>query len=268
MFAAIHRYRPTLFFGVPTLYAAMLQVKAAEQKYNLSSLRLCLSAGESLPSELFTRWRERFGMEILDGIGSTEIGHIFLSNRPGQVRPGSSGFPVPGYEVRIVNENGQDVQRGDIGDLLVRGGSITTGYWHKLDASRRTLLGEWIRTGDTYYQDADGAYWYCGRSDDMLKISGQWVAPAEVEGLLFQHPAVLEAAIVGWEDENRLLKPKAFVVLKDGYTPSSALAAELQQFVKERTLPHKYPRWVEFLPDLPKTATGKIQRYKLRTISS
>jgi len=267
MFAAMQRYRPTLFFGVPTLYAAMLQVKDAEQKYDLSSLRLCLSAGESLPGELFMRWRERFGIEILDGIGSTEIGHIFLSNRPGQVRPGSSGFPVRGYDLRIVDENGQDVQQGDIGDLLVRGGSITTGYWHKLDATRRALLGEWIRTGDKYYQDAEGVYWYCGRSDDMLKISGQWVSPAEVEGLLFQHPAVLEAAIVGWEDENRLLKPKAFVVLKDGYTPSATLAAELQQFVKERTLPHKYPRWVEFMADLPKTATGKIQRYKLRTIS-
>ena len=266
IFAAIHRYRPTLFFGVPTLYAAMLQVKEAAQKYDLSSLRLCLSAGESLPAELFTRWRERFGGEILDGIGSTEILHIFLSNRPGQVRPGSSGFPVPGYEVRIADENGQDVRQGDIGDLLVKGGSITTGYWHKLEATRRALLGEWIRTGDKYYQDGEGIYWYCGRSDDMLKISGQWVSPAEVEGILFQHSAVLEAAIVGWEDENRLVKPKAFVVLKDGYTPSSALATELQQFVKERALPHKYPRWVEFVTDLPKTATGKIQRYKLRTV--
>jgi benzoate-CoA ligase family protein len=265
MFTAIQRYRPTLFFGVPTLYAAMLQVKDAEYQYDLSSLRLCLSAGEPLPAELFTRWRERFGVEILDGIGSTEILHIFLSNRAGQVHPGSSGTPVPGYELRITDENGQEVQDGEIGDLLVKGGSVTSGYWHKLEATRRAFQGEWVRTGDKYYRDAEGVYWYCGRSDDMLKISGQWVSPTEVEGLLFQHPAVLEAAVVGWEDENRLLKPKAFVVLKDGYGPSLDLAGELQKFVKERTLPHKYPRWVEFVTDLPKTATGKIQRYKLRT---
>jgi benzoate-CoA ligase len=264
MFASMHRYQPTFFFGVPTLYAAMLQIQDAAQKYNPSSLRLCLSAGEALPAELFTRWRERFGVEILDGIGSTEILHIFLSNRAGQVRPGSSGTPIPGYELRIADENGQEVQDGEIGDLLVKGGSVTVGYWHKLEATRHALFGEWIRTGDKYYRDAEGVYWYCGRSDDMLKISGQWVSPAEVEGLLFQHPAVLEAAVVGWEDENRLLKPKAFVVLKDGNTPSPSLAEELQKFVKERTLPHKYPRWVEFVTDLPKTATGKIQRYKLR----
>jgi benzoate-CoA ligase family protein len=267
MFMAIHRYRPTIFFGVPTLYAAMLQIKDVEQKYDLSSLRLCASAGEALPAELYHRWKERFGVEILDGIGSTEALHIFLSNRAGQVRPGSSGTPVPGYEVRIVDEKGQDVPRGEVGDLLVKGGSITAGYWRRLEATRRALQGEWLRTGDTYYQDADGVYWYCGRSDDMLKVSGQWVSPAEIEGILFQHPAVLEAAVVGWEDENRLTKPKGFVVLKEGFAPSPALAEELQVFVKERTLPHKYPRWIEFAPELPKTATGKIQRYKLRASS-
>lgn len=264
MFMAIHRYRPTLFFGVPTLYAAMLQIKDVEQKYDLSSLRLCASAGEALPAELFKRWKEQFGVEILDGIGSTEALHIFLSNRAGRVSPGSSGTPVPGYEVRIVNEHGQSVPQGEAGDLLVKGGSITAGYWRRLEATRRALQGEWLRTGDTYYQDADGVYWYCGRSDDMLKVSGQWVSPAEIEGLLFQHPAVLEAAVVGWEDENRLIKPKAFVVVKEGQALSTALAEELQAFVKERTLPHKYPRWIEFVPELPKTATGKIQRYKLR----
>jgi benzoate-CoA ligase len=268
MFTAIHQYRPTIFFGVPTLYAAMLQVQEAERKYDLSSLRLCVSAGEPLPAELFHRWRERFSVEILDGIGTTEALHVFLSNRPGQVRPGSSGIPVPGYDIRLVDESGQDVRQGEIGDLLVRGGSITTGYWHRLETTRRALLGEWLRTGDKYYQDSDGYYWYCGRSDDMLKVSGQWVSPAEVEGLLFQHPAVLEAAVVGWEDENRLVKPKAFVVLKEGCAPSPSLAEELQAFVKARTLPHKYPRWVEFVPDLPKTATGKIQRYKLRAPSA
>ncbi|MBM4254753.1 MAG: benzoate-CoA ligase family protein [Deltaproteobacteria bacterium] len=265
VFAALSRYRPTLFFGVPTLYAAMLQASESEKQYDLSSLRLCLSAGEPLPSELFLRWRERFGVEILDGIGSTEILHIFLSNRAGLVRPGSSGTPVPGYELRVTDDQGADISQGEIGDLLVKGGSITSGYWHKLEATRRALQGEWIRTGDKYYCDTEGVYWYCGRSDDMLKVSGQWVSPAEVEGLLFQHPAVLEAAVVGWEDEHKLVKPKAFVVLKHGQTASLALAQELQVFVRERTLPHKYPRWVEFVAELPKTATGKIQRYKLRT---
>lgn len=264
MFAAIHRYRPTVFFGVPTLYAAMLQVKDVERRYDLSSLRLCASAGEALPAELFKQWKARFGVEILDGIGSTEALHIFLSNRAGRVQPGSSGTPVPGYEVRITNEKGQDVPQGEVGDLLIKGGSLTSGYWRKLEATRRALQGEWLRTGDTYYQDADGVYWYCGRSDDMLKVSGQWVSPAEIEGLLFQHAAVLEAAVVGWEDEHRLVKPKAFVVLKEGATPSPTLAEELQAFVKARTLPHKYPRWIEFVAELPKTATGKIQRYKLR----
>jgi len=264
MFTALHQYRPTIFFGVPTLYASMLQVKEAERRYDLSNLRLCVSAGEPLPAELFLRWKERFGVEILDGIGTTEALHIFLSNRASQVKPGSSGIPVPGYEIRLTDENGQDVQQGEIGDLLVKGGSVTAGYWHKQETTRHALLGAWLRTGDKYYQDADGVFWYCGRSDDMLKVSGQWVSPAEVEGLLFQHPAVLEAAVVGWEDENRLIKPKAFVVLKDGYAPSSTLAEELQAFVKARTLPHKYPRWIEFTVELPKTATGKIQRYKLR----
>jgi len=266
VFAVISRYRPTLFFGVPTLYAAMLQVQDAENTYDLSALRLCLSAGEPLPGELFLRWRERFGVEILDGIGSTEVLHIFLSNRAGQVRPGSSGLPVPGYELRITDERGAEMPQGEIGDLLVKGGSVTSGYWHKLEATRRALEGEWIRTGDKYYRDAEGVYWYCGRSDDMLKVSGQWVSPAEVEGVLFQHPTVLEAAVVGREDESRLIKPKAFVVLKQGYVASTALAQQLQTFVRERTLPHKYPRWVEFVTDLPKTATGKIQRYKLRTL--
>jgi benzoate-CoA ligase len=267
MFAAIHRYRPTIFFGVPTLYAAMLQMKDGERKYDLSSLRLCASAGEALPAELFKQWKARFGVEILDGIGSTEALHIFLSNRAGQVQPGSSGTPVPGYEIRIIDQNGQDVPQGEVGDLIIKGGSLTSGYWRKFEATRRALQGEWLRTGDTYYQDADGVYWYCGRSDDMLKVSGQWVSPAEIEGLLFQHAAVLEAAVVGWEDENRLVKPKAFVVLKEGTTPSPTLAEELQAFVKARTLPHKYPRWIAFVAELPKTATGKIQRYKLRQSS-
>lgn len=265
MFRAISEYKPTLFFGVPTLYAAMLQIPDVERRYDLSSLRLCVSAGEPLPAELFTRWKARFDLEILDGIGTTEALHIFLSNRAGQARPGSSGLPVEGYELRVIDEEGQPVAQGQMGDLLVAGGSLTSGYWRKRETTQRTLYGKWLRTGDTYYQDSDGYYWYCGRADDMLKVSGQWVSPAEVEGLLFEHEAVLEAAVVGWQDAERLIKPKAFVVLKDGRQPSPELAAELQAFVKARTLPHKYPRWIEFVAKLPKTTTGKIQRYKLRT---
>jgi len=264
MFRAISEYRPSLFFGVPTLYAAMLQIPDVASRYDLSSLRLCVSAGEPLPGELFTRWKARFGLEILDGIGTTEALHIFLSNRAGHVRPGSSGLPVEGYELRVADEAGQPLAQGQMGDLLVAGGSLTSGYWRKRETTQRALYGRWLRTGDTYYQDDDGYYWYCGRADDMLKVSGQWVSPAEVEGLLFEHEAVLEAAVVGWQDAERLIKPKAFVVLKDGHRPSPELAAELQAFVKARTLPHKYPRWVEFVAELPKTTTGKIQRYKLR----
>ncbi len=264
MYAAIHRYRPTVFFGVPTLYASMLQMEEAEKRWDLASLRLCVSAGEALPAEIYRRWRERFGVEILDGLGTTEALHIFLSNRPGEVRPGSSGKPVPGYRIRLVDEEGREVPRGAMGDLWVQGQSVAAGYWRRPEAAEKTFRGGWLCTGDRYYQDEEGYFWACGRSDDMLKVSGQWVSPAEVEGILFEHPAVLEAAVVGQEDANRLVKPKAFVVLKAGYEPSSALAEELKAFVKERTLPHKYPRWVVFVSELPKTTTGKIQRYKLR----
>jgi benzoate-CoA ligase len=268
MYAAIHKYRPTVFFGVPTLYASMLQVEEVEKRWDLSSLRLCVSAGEALPGEIYRRWQERFGVEILDGLGTTEALHIFLSNRPREVRSGSSGKPVSGYEIRLVDEQGREVEPGEIGDLLVKGQSLAAGYWQRPEATRRAFFGEWLRTGDKYYQDKDGYFWCCGRSDDMLKVSGQWVSPAEVEGILFQHPAVLEAAVVGQEDENKLIKPKAFVVLQPGHTLSPSLAQELQTFVREKTLPHKYPRWVEFVAELPKTTTGKIQRYKLRTLSS
>ena len=263
-FDVIERFRPSLFFGVPTLYAG--QLAALEQApRDLSSLRVCVSAGEALPADVLRRWQERTGLTILDGIGSTELLHIFISNRPDDVQPGSSGRPVPGYEARIVDEDDKPVAQGDVGRLLVKGRSAAARYWKNPEKTAATMLGDdWINTGDTYLQDAVGRYVYCGRSDDMLKVSGQWVAPAEVEGILFQHPAVLEAAVVGWEDDHKLVKPKAFVVLKAGQTAGETLAQELRAFVKERTLPHKYPRWVEFVSDLPKTATGKIQRYKLR----
>jgi benzoate-CoA ligase len=264
MFENIQRHRPTIFFGVPTLYAAMLQVKEAEKRYDFSSVRLCVSAGESLPEEIYKRWRERFGVEILDGIGTTEILHIFLSNRPGQARPGSTGLAVPGYEARIVDDEGLAVAEGEIGNLRVKGDSTMAYYWNQHDKTKATLFGEWIQTGDKYYQDKDGYFWYCGRADDMLKVGGIWVSPVEVENTLVGHPAVLEAAVVGHEDTDRLVKPKAVVVLKDGHVASPVLEAELKQFVKDKLAPYKYPRWIDFVPALPKTATGKIQRFKLR----
>src|SRR5207247_666065 len=264
VFELIARYRPTLFFGVPTLYAGMLAVKEAEVRFDTSSLRLCVSAGEALPDEIYRRWRERFGVEIIDGIGTTEIGHIFLSNRPGAARPGSSGLPVPGYEAALVDDAGRPVARGEIGNLRVRGDSTMAFYWNQPEKTRQTLQGEWLLTGDKYTQDADGYFWYCGRSDDMLKVGGRWVSPVEVEATLIAHPAVLESAVVGQKAEDGLVKAKAFVVLKEPAHASAALAAELQSFVKAKIAPYKAPRWVEFVDSLPKTATGKIQRFRLR----
>jgi benzoate-CoA ligase len=264
VFEVLTRHRPTLFFGVPTLYAALLAAKDLD-RYDLSSLRLCVSAGEALPPELYHRWRERFGVELLDGIGTTEILHIFLSNRPGAARPGSTGRPVPGYEAVVVDDEGRSVPDGEIGNLRVRGDSTMAFYWNQHDKTRAALLGEWIQTGDKYYRDPDGYFWYCGRADDMLKVGGIWVSPVEVEATLIAHPAVLEAAVVGQEDDERLVKPKAYVVLKDPAQASPALADALRAFVKDRIAPYKYPRWIEFVPDLPKTATGKIQRFLLRS---
>jgi benzoate-CoA ligase len=264
VFEVLARHRPTLFFGVPTLYAAMLAVKDAESRYDLSSLRLCVSAGEALPAELYRRWQERFGVEIVDGIGTTEILHIFLSNRPGAARPGSTGVPVPGYEAMIVDDAGQPVARGEIGNLRVKGDSTMALYWNQHDRTRETLHGAWIQTGDKYYQDEDGYFWYCGRADDMLKVGGIWVSPVEVEATLVAHAAVLEAAVVGLEDTDGLVKPKAFVVLKDPAQASARLEDELKAHVKSQIAPYKYPRWIEFVADLPKTATGKVQRFKLR----
>jgi benzoate-CoA ligase len=242
----------------------MLALKDADTRYDLSSLRSCVSAGEALPDEIFKRWRERFGVEILDGIGTTEILHIFLSNRPGAARPGSTGQAVPGYEAVLVDDDARPVARGDIGNLRVKGDSTMAYYWNKHEKTKETLFGAWIQTGDKYYQDEDGYFWYAGRADDMLKVGGRWVSPVEVEVTLVRHPAVLEAAVVGHEDTDRLVKAKAFVVLKEPGTASPGLAEELKGFVKDKIAPYKYPRWIEFVPDLPKTATGKIQRFRLR----
>ena len=263
----IQEYKPTIFYCVPTAYAAMLAVEDAEKRFDLSSLRVCVSAGEALPPALYERWYERFGVEILDGIGSTEVLHIFISNRAGRVKPGSSGEIVPGYEARIVDEEGNDVPPGEVGDLLIKGESTCAFYWNKHQKTKETIIGEWIRTGDKYSRDEEGYFWYQGRSDDMLKVGGIWVSPVEVENTLMEHPAVLECGVVGAEDADGLVKTKAYVVLKAGYTPSEELAEELKQFVKGRIAKYKYPRWIEFVDELPKTATGKIQRYKLRQMS-
>jgi benzoate-CoA ligase len=263
VFEQVRRHRPTLFFGVPTAYAQMLAAMDRGVSADFSGVRLCASAGEALPASVFEKWRKRTGLPIFDGIGSTEICHIFLSNRPGALRAGSSGKPVPGYEVRITEESGREAAPGEIGDLLVRGDSTMAFYWNKHEATKRTLEGDWIRTGDKYHVDPDGFYWQDGRSDDMLKVSGQWVSPVEVEAALIAHAAVLECAVVGEQDSDGLVKPHAFVAPRPGEA-TEGLAEALREFARATLEAYKCPRWVTFLPELPKTATGKIQRYVLR----
>jgi benzoate-CoA ligase len=262
VFDIVARYRPTLFFSVPTNYAQLLAQETAAADF--SSVRWGVSAGEALPPAIYERFEKRFGVRILDGIGSTEMLHIFVSNQPDAIRPGSSGVPVPGYAAKIVDDDGQSVARGEIGNLLVTGDSIMQRYWNKHAKTRDTLEGRWIRTGDKYTQDEDGFYWYGGRADDMLKVGGIWVSPVEVENALVAHPAVLEAGVVGREDHDKLVKPLAYVVLARDQSPSAELAKELQEFVRTRLAEYKRPRWVEFVGELPKTGTGKTQRYKLR----
>jgi benzoate-CoA ligase len=264
IFGVIDRHQPTVYYGVPTSYAALLAAAEKSGRTDFGKVRMCVSAGEPLPAPIFNQWKDRFGVEILDGIGSTEILHIFISNRPGRARPGSTGEIVPGYEGKIVDELRRDVPTGEFGTLLIKGDSIAQGYWNKHEQTKNTFLGEWIDTHDQFRVDEDGYYWYAGRADDMMKVSGLYVSPAEVESILKRHDAVLESGVVGVRDANGLLKPKAFVVLKEGREASDDLVKELQTLVKTSTDPHKYPRWVEFLTELPKTATGKIQRYKLR----
>ena len=268
VFDIVERYRPTLFFSVPTHYAMLLSHTAAEREFDLSSVRCAVSAGEALPPALFHRFRERFGVEILDGIGSTEVLHIFISNQPGRARPGSSGLLVPGYEARLVDENGQTVPQGELGDLIVRGDSTCAFYWNRHEQTKDTIAGHWIRTGDKYQQDEDGYFWFAGRSDDMLKVGGIWVSPAEVEHLLLEHPAVQACAVTGREDRDGLVKPVAHVVVREGIASGAELGDELQQFARQRLAEYKRPRWIEFVDALPVTATGKIQRFKLRQPSS
>lgn len=263
VFKRLREHKPSIFYGVPTLYAALLASPELPKREDLR-LRVCVSAGEALPAHIGKRWSEHFGVEILDGIGTTEMLHIFLSNRPGEVRYGTTGKAVPGYGIRLIGEDNQPVADGEIGELQISGPSAAVMYWNQRDKSRHTFMGEWTRSGDKYRRDADGYYHYCGRSDDMLKVSGIYVSPFEVEAALMTHEAVLEAAVVAHADSDELIKPKAWVVLKPGIEASDALSDQLKQHVKDKLAPYKYPRWLEFVAELPKTATGKIQRFKLR----
>jgi 4-hydroxybenzoate-CoA ligase len=262
--AAIRRHRPTIFYAVPSLYAALLAQPDLGPGAGSDRLRLCISAGEALPANLGERWRAVVGTDILDGLGSTEMLQTFLSNRPGDIRYGSTGKPVPGYEVKILDDAGRELSEGEIGELVVRGPTAGEGYWNQRAKSRRTFAGDWTYTGDKYVRDRDGYYYYCGRTDDMFKVNGMWVSPFEVEAALVSHEAVLEAAVIGKSDGDGLLKPKAFIVLKSGYAADEALLETIRQHVKERAGAWKYPRWIDVRPDLPRTATGKIQRFKLR----
>lgn len=262
--ALLKQHGVTIFYAVPTFYAGFLASPAAPARAELK-LRRCVSAGEALPPDVGRRWSERYGTDILDGLGSTEMLHIFVSNRPGDVKYGTTGKPVPGYEVRLVDDDGNTiVQPGEMGELHVRGPTSAVMYWNNREQSRATFLGEWTRSGDKYVKDDSGYLVYCGRRDDMMKVSGMYVSPFEVEGVLQSHPEVLEAAVVGWPDDDRLIKPKAFVVLRSPDRAGDACARVLQDHCRQKLAPYKYPRWIEFRAELPKTATGKIQRFKLR----
>ncbi|HET6828662.1 MAG TPA: benzoate-CoA ligase family protein, partial [Ramlibacter sp.] len=260
VFGVLRKFQPTIFYGVPTLFAALLADASRPQRGELK-LRVCTSAGEALPAEIGKRWTAEYGCEILDGIGSTEMLHIFLSNRPAKVRYGTTGQAVPGYELRIVGDDGRECGEGEIGELQIKGPTAAIMYWNNRAKTKATFAGEWTRSGDKYTRDADGYYTYGGRSDDMLKVGGIYVSPFEVEACLMTHASVLEAAVIGVQDSDGLTKPKAYVVLKPEHHAS---AEDLQAHVKTRLAPYKYPRWIEFAGELPKTATGKIQRFKLR----
>jgi len=264
VFETMRRHQPTIFYGVPSLYTALLSHHEICKGAGSDRLRICVSAGEALPAHIGERWRDVVGVDVLDGLGSTELLQTFLSNRPGDIRYGSTGKPVLGYEARIVDENGRELGDGEIGELIVRGPSAGEGYWNQRAKSRRTFVGEWTHTGDKYRRDTEGYYYYCGRTDEMFKVSGMWVSPFDVEAALVSHEAVLEAAVIGKEDADGLVKPKAFIVLKNGYIADDALLEILKVHVKEHAGAWKYPRWIDVRSDLPRTATGKIQRFKLR----
>jgi benzoate-CoA ligase family protein len=263
----LEAYRPTIFYSVPTSYAAILRyLEKSGRRCDLSFLRSCVSAGEALPKGVFEQWEERFGLPILDGVGSSDVGAIYISNKLDSLRPGASGQLLPGFEARLVDQEGRDVPVGEIGTLWIKNDGTAAYYWNNHQKTKESFRGEWFITGDQFYRDADGFYWYAGRADDMLKAGGIWVSPLEVEEVLLEHPAVAECAVIGAADADGLEKPMAFVVPAEGYTGSSALEQELQQFVKSRLAHYKYPRWVRFVEELPRTASGKVQRYKLRAM--
>ena len=265
VYSVIEQFKPTLFFSVPSNFASLLSYRREQgPDFDLACVRYAVSAGEALPAPIFHRFKERFGVEILDAIGSTEALHMFIANRPGAVRPGSSGQILPGYEARIVDEEGRPVGDNEIGNLLIRSDAVCSCYWNKHEKTMETIQGHWLRTGDKYYRDADGYYWYVGRSDDMLKVKGMWVSPIEIENVLLEHPSVQEAAVVGISDHNELTRPAAYVVLKNGNHGDQKLTEELKDLIHTRLAAHKCPQTIEFVAELPKTATGKIQRYKLR----
>lgn len=269
IFETIEKHRPTLFFSVPSNYVKLLSHQGPSGRdFALSSVRHAVSAGEALPAAVFHRFKERFGVEILDAIGSTEALHMMISNAPGAIKPGSSGRVLPGFEAKLVDDNEQPVDPGQVGNLLVKADSTCSCYWNEHEKTKATINGHWIRTGDKYHQDEDGFFWYEGRSDDMMKVSGVWVSPIEIERVLSEHPAVTEAAVVFRQDQDELPKPAACVVLRDGQVGTDQLARELRQFVTERLPVYKRPHWIEFLTELPKTATGKVQRFKLRIPAS
>ena len=269
VYADIERYRPTLFFSVPSNYSALLAHRHEDgTEFDLSSIRHAISAGESLPASLFERFKQRFGVEILDSLGSTETLQMVIANRPGEAKPGSTGKIIPGYEAKIVDDEGRSVPPGEIGNLLIKGDSTCAGYWNQHEKTKETFEGHWFHTGDKYYQDEEGYFWYAGRANDLFKVSGRWLSPAEVESALIAHPAIREAAVIARDDESGLTKVAAYVVVNDEFTANAQLVRELQDWVAERIGNYKHPRWIEFLPELPKTATGKLQRYKLRELQA
>jgi benzoate-CoA ligase len=261
VYNTIESHNPTLFFGVPTLYGAMLA-----QEGEVNGVRLCVSAGEALPADIFHRWKDRFNVDILDGIGSTEVVHIYISNRMDNIRPGSTGQLVPGYEAKIVDDKFNELPQGEIGTVLIKGESIAAYYWNKHKKTKESMLGEWFNTDDKFFVDEEGFYYYVGRSNDMLKVGGIWVSPIEVEASLIGHPAVLECAVVPGRDEENLVKPCAYIVLNNGFSSSEALEKEIKTYVKKDLAHYKFPRWIHFVEDLPKTATGKVKRFELKKL--
>lgn len=261
MYEVINKHKATIFFGVPTLFGSMLTVEGS-----LGRVKICVSAGEALPPEVSKRWQTRFQVPIMDGIGSTEVAHIYISNTRDTMRPGSTGQLVPGYDARIVDKDFNDLPQGEIGTLLVKGDSTASCYWNKHEKTKSTMLGEWLNTDDKFFMDEDGFFFYVGRSNDMLKVGGIWVSPIEVESCLMEHMAVLECAVTGSPDKDQLIKPRAFVVLHKGFEATPALEKELKEYVKSRLAHYKYPRWIDFMDDLPKTATGKIKRFMLKDL--